>query len=48
MQRELRFGVITIQNVPWPTLAERWQYLDDRVCRLLENPSAISSERTGE
>jgi hypothetical protein len=29
MQRELRFGVITIQNVPWPTLAERWQYLDE-------------------
>ena len=23
MRRELRFGVITIQNVPWPTLADR-------------------------
>src|SRR5215210_9140792 len=29
MQRELRFGVITIQNVPWPTLVERWRYLDE-------------------
>ena len=29
MQRELRFGVITIQNVPWRTLVERWQYLDE-------------------
>jgi len=29
MERPLRFGVITIQNVPWPTLVERWQYLDE-------------------
>ena len=29
MRRELRFGVITIQNVPWPMLAERWQHLDE-------------------
>jgi alkanesulfonate monooxygenase SsuD/methylene tetrahydromethanopterin reductase-like flavin-dependent oxidoreductase (luciferase family) len=29
MQRELRFGVITIQNVPWSTLVERWRYLDE-------------------
>jgi len=29
MERGLRFGVITIQNVPWPTLVERWQYLDE-------------------
>lgn len=29
MERSLRFGVMTIQNVPWPTLVERWRYLDD-------------------
>jgi alkanesulfonate monooxygenase SsuD/methylene tetrahydromethanopterin reductase-like flavin-dependent oxidoreductase (luciferase family) len=29
VERGLRFGVITIQGVPWPTLAERWQYLDE-------------------
>jgi alkanesulfonate monooxygenase SsuD/methylene tetrahydromethanopterin reductase-like flavin-dependent oxidoreductase (luciferase family) len=29
MKREPRFGVITIQNVPWPTLLERWQYLEE-------------------
>ena len=29
MQRELRIGVITIQNISWPTLVERWQYLDE-------------------
>lgn len=29
MQSELRFGVITIQNVPWSKLVERWQYLDE-------------------
>jgi alkanesulfonate monooxygenase SsuD/methylene tetrahydromethanopterin reductase-like flavin-dependent oxidoreductase (luciferase family) len=29
MHRGLRFGVITIQNVPWATLAERWRYLDE-------------------
>jgi alkanesulfonate monooxygenase SsuD/methylene tetrahydromethanopterin reductase-like flavin-dependent oxidoreductase (luciferase family) len=29
MKRGPRFGVITIQNVPWPTLVERWQYLDE-------------------
>jgi len=29
MTRELRFGVATLQNVPWNTLVERWQYLDE-------------------
>ena len=29
MQRELPFGVITIQNISRPTLVERWQYLDE-------------------
>ena len=29
MERSLRFGVMTIQNVPWPTLVERWRYLDE-------------------
>jgi alkanesulfonate monooxygenase SsuD/methylene tetrahydromethanopterin reductase-like flavin-dependent oxidoreductase (luciferase family) len=28
MTRALRFGVMTIQNVPWLTLVERWRYLD--------------------
>ena len=29
MPKPLRFGVMTIQNVSWPTLLERWQYLDE-------------------
>ena len=29
MTRPLRFGVVTLQNAPWTTLVERWQYLDD-------------------
>lgn len=29
MKRGPRFGVITIQNVSWLTLAERWRYLDE-------------------
>ena len=29
MERGSRFGVITIQNVPWSTLLERWQYLEE-------------------
>jgi alkanesulfonate monooxygenase SsuD/methylene tetrahydromethanopterin reductase-like flavin-dependent oxidoreductase (luciferase family) len=27
--KTLRFGVMTIQNVSWSTLLERWQYLDE-------------------
>jgi alkanesulfonate monooxygenase SsuD/methylene tetrahydromethanopterin reductase-like flavin-dependent oxidoreductase (luciferase family) len=29
MTRALRFGVMTIQNIPWRTLVERWRYLDE-------------------
>lgn len=29
MERGLRFGVVTLQNAPWTTLVERWQYLDE-------------------
>jgi alkanesulfonate monooxygenase SsuD/methylene tetrahydromethanopterin reductase-like flavin-dependent oxidoreductase (luciferase family) len=29
MTRPLSFGVMTIQNVSWPTLVERWKYLDE-------------------
>jgi alkanesulfonate monooxygenase SsuD/methylene tetrahydromethanopterin reductase-like flavin-dependent oxidoreductase (luciferase family) len=25
----LHFGVMTIQNISWPALVERWQYLDE-------------------
>ncbi len=28
MARELRFGICTDQNLPWPTLVERWQYFE--------------------
>lgn len=28
MARELRFGIMTLQSVSWPTLVERWQLLD--------------------
>lgn len=28
-KRTLRFGVATLQNASWTTLAERWQYLDE-------------------
>jgi alkanesulfonate monooxygenase SsuD/methylene tetrahydromethanopterin reductase-like flavin-dependent oxidoreductase (luciferase family) len=29
MSRELRFGICTDQNLPWPTLAERWRVLEE-------------------
>jgi alkanesulfonate monooxygenase SsuD/methylene tetrahydromethanopterin reductase-like flavin-dependent oxidoreductase (luciferase family) len=29
MTSPLRFGVVTLQNAPWTTLVERWQYLDE-------------------
>ena len=29
MERGLRFGVVTLQNSPWTTLVERWQYLNE-------------------
>lgn len=29
MTRDLRFGVITIQNTSWPTMVERWQRLEE-------------------
>ncbi len=28
MARRLRFGICTDQNLPWPTLVERWQYFE--------------------
>ncbi len=28
MTRRLRFGICTDQNLPWPTLVERWQYFE--------------------
>jgi alkanesulfonate monooxygenase SsuD/methylene tetrahydromethanopterin reductase-like flavin-dependent oxidoreductase (luciferase family) len=28
MARELRFGICTDQNLPWPKLVERWQYFE--------------------
>ena len=28
MARELRFGICTDQNLPWPTLVERWQHFE--------------------
>jgi alkanesulfonate monooxygenase SsuD/methylene tetrahydromethanopterin reductase-like flavin-dependent oxidoreductase (luciferase family) len=28
MARELRFGIMTLQNIPWSTLVERWKFLD--------------------
>ncbi len=29
MTRESRFGIVTLQNAPWTTLVEHWQYLDE-------------------
>jgi alkanesulfonate monooxygenase SsuD/methylene tetrahydromethanopterin reductase-like flavin-dependent oxidoreductase (luciferase family) len=29
MGRKLRFGIITLQNLPWPELADGWRYLDE-------------------
>ena len=28
MHRKLHFGIMTLQNIPWPTLLERWRLLD--------------------
>jgi alkanesulfonate monooxygenase SsuD/methylene tetrahydromethanopterin reductase-like flavin-dependent oxidoreductase (luciferase family) len=28
MQQQLRFGIITLQNLPWSELAEQWQYIE--------------------
>lgn len=28
MTRTMKFGVITIQNTDWPTIAQRWQYIE--------------------
>ena len=28
MAQPLRFGFLTVQNAPWPTLIERWRYLE--------------------
>ena len=28
VQRTLRFGIVTDQNLPWPALLERWQLFD--------------------
>jgi alkanesulfonate monooxygenase SsuD/methylene tetrahydromethanopterin reductase-like flavin-dependent oxidoreductase (luciferase family) len=28
MAQDLRFGIVTDQNLPWPTLVERWQYYE--------------------
>ena len=28
MAQPLRFGICTDQNLPWPTLVERWQYFE--------------------
>jgi len=28
MNQELRFGIITLQNVPWEKQVERWQYIE--------------------
>jgi len=28
MNHELRFGFLTVQNAPWPTMIDRWRYLE--------------------
>ncbi|HEX7434807.1 MAG TPA: LLM class flavin-dependent oxidoreductase [Anaerolineaceae bacterium] len=28
MTQPIRFGIITIQNLPWPTLVEHWQHIE--------------------
>ena len=28
MERKLHFGIMTLQNIPWPTLLDRWRLLD--------------------
>src|SRR5207249_7573886 len=28
MPHQLRFGIITLQNAPWPTMVERWQHIE--------------------
>lgn len=28
MKHPLRFGIITIQNLPWPTIVEHWQHIE--------------------
>src|SRR5438552_3535318 len=28
MIQTLRFGIITLQNAPWPTMVERWQHIE--------------------
>lgn len=28
MEQRLRFGIMTLQIIPWPALLERWQWLD--------------------
>jgi alkanesulfonate monooxygenase SsuD/methylene tetrahydromethanopterin reductase-like flavin-dependent oxidoreductase (luciferase family) len=29
MSRDLRFGIMTLQNLPWPTLVEYWKQVED-------------------
>ena len=28
MTHPLRFGIITVQDLPWPTLVEHWQHIE--------------------
>jgi alkanesulfonate monooxygenase SsuD/methylene tetrahydromethanopterin reductase-like flavin-dependent oxidoreductase (luciferase family) len=49
MSRECRFGICTDQNLPWPTLVERWRYFEAVgfdsvwVCDHLNQPSHPSN-----
>jgi alkanesulfonate monooxygenase SsuD/methylene tetrahydromethanopterin reductase-like flavin-dependent oxidoreductase (luciferase family) len=29
MSRDLRFGIMTMQNLPWPTLVENWKHIEE-------------------
>ena len=48
LHTDVRFGIVTDQNLPWPTLVERWQLYvrgDDAFAAALETPAFLRAER---